>query len=338
MNETYDVIIIGAGPAGLATAIEAEKAGLTHCVLDKGGIVNSLQHFPANMTFFSTPELLEIGELPFTSASMRPTRAEGLEYYRRVADHYALNLRLYEEVTAIRRRAKHFEILTTRGALAGTTIVLASGYYDNPNLLGVPGESLAKVSHYYNEPYSYYRQRVAVIGGRNSAAIAALELFRHGAEVTVIHRREQFDSGIKYWILPDLLNRIKKGSIAAHYNSSVTEIRSDAIVVCGSGATEHVLANDFVFALIGYHPDRRLLAMCGVEVDADTEAPLIDTSTFATSVPGVYVAGSIAAGKNNNKIFIENGRHHGKTVIDAICRRRRRVRVQPPEDGKSRRK
>lgn len=322
MNETYAVIIIGAGPAGLAVAIEAEKAGLTHCVLEKGGIVNSLQHFPTNMTFFSTPELLEIGGLPFTSASMRPTRAEGLEYYRRVADHYALHLRLYEEVTAIRNHTTHFEIRTARGVVSGTNIVLASGYYDNPNLLGVPGEFLPKVSHYYNEPYSYFRQRVAVIGGRNSAAIAALELFRHGAQVTVIHRREQFDSGIKYWILPDLLNRINEGSITAYYNSSVTEIRSDSIVVCGSGATDRVLANDFVFALIGYHPDRRLLAMCGVEVDADTEAPLIDATTYATSVPGVYVAGSIAAGKNNNKIFIENGRHHGKAVIDAICQRR----------------
>ena len=202
------------------------------------------------------------------------------------------------------------------------SIILATGYYDHPNMLSIPGEHLPKVSHYYHEPYSFYRQRVAVIGGKNSAGIAALELFRHGAHVTVIHRRPVFDSGIKYWILPDLLNRIHEGSIAACVNSSVTEIRADAVVVCGPDNEARVLGNDFVFALTGYHPDTRLIGMCGMAVDAETQAPVVDAATYETSVPGVYVAGSIAAGKDNNKIFIENGRLHGKTVIDAILSKR----------------
>lgn len=322
MNTPLDVIIIGAGPAGLAAAIEAEKAHLSYYVLDKGGIVNSLQHFPAAMAFFSTPELLEIGGLPFTSSAMRPTRAEGLEYYRRVADFYHLRLRLYEEVLKVARSDGRFEIVTSKAAYSSSNIILASGYYDNPNKLDIPGEELPKVSHYYNEPYSFYLQRVAVIGGKNSAAIAALELFRHGAIVSVIHRQPTFDSGIKYWILPDLLNRIKEGSITAYVDSSVTEIRDQEVVICGPGNVRHVLGNDFVFALTGYRPDGRLVAQCGLAVDAETEAPLIDETTFATSVPGIYVAGSIAAGKNNNKIFIENGRLHGKAIIAALLRTR----------------
>jgi thioredoxin reductase (NADPH) len=318
VEKQLDVIIIGAGPAGLSAAIEAEKAGLSYSVLEKGGIVNSLQHFPTAMTFFSTPELLEIGGVPFTSSAMRPTRAEGLEYYRRVADFYGLRLRLFEEVTAVRRRDAGFGVETTRGAYACANVILASGYYDNPNVLSIPGEELPKVSHYYGEPYSFYKQRVAVIGGKNSAAIAALELFRHGAHVTIIHRRAKFDSGIKYWILPDLLNRIAERSITAYVESSVTEIRNDEIVVCGADNVSRVLGNDFVFALTGYHPDGKLVSMCGLDVDPESEAPVLDEATYATSVPGIYVAGSIAAGKNNNKIFIENGRLHGKAIIDAI--------------------
>jgi thioredoxin reductase (NADPH) len=294
-------------------------------VLDKGGIVNSIQHFPVAMTFFSTPELLEIGGIPFTSSAMRPTRAEGLEYYRRVADHFHLRLRLYEEVTGVSRNGAVFTVTTPRDTVTCLNIILASGYYDNPNALSIPGEDLAKVSHYYNEPYSFYRQHVAVIGGKNSAAIAALELFRHGAHVSIIHRRAAFDDGIKYWILPDLLNRIKEGSIAAYVDSSVTEIRDREIVVSGPGASSRVLENDFVFALTGYHPDGRLVAQCGLAVDALSEAPIVDEATFATSVPGIYVAGSITAGNNNNKIFIENGRLHGKMIIDALLKGRESV-------------
>jgi thioredoxin reductase (NADPH) len=322
VNENFAVIIIGAGPAGLAAAIAAAQAGLTYCVLDKGGIVNSLQHFPTGMTFFSTPELLEIGGVPFTSASMRPTRAEGLEYYRRVADHFTLNLRLYEEVAEIRNRPTGFEVTTRKQTYGCSNIILALGFFENPNMLSITGEDLPKVSHYYNEPYSFFRQHVAVIGGRNSAAIAALELYRHGAHVTMIHRRDQFDSGIKYWILPDLMNRVNEGSITAYFNSSVTEIRRDEIVVCRSGQTDLVLQNDFVFALTGYHPDTRLLQMCCVAIDPQLHAPIIDEVTFMTNVPGVYVAGSIVAGNNNNKIFIENGRHHGAPIIESILARR----------------
>jgi thioredoxin reductase (NADPH) len=322
VNTSFDLIIVGAGPAGLAVAIEAKKAGLEYCVIDKGAIVNSLQNFPHGMTFFSTPELLEIGGIPFTSSAMRPTRIEGLEYYRRVADYYSLELRLFEEVQGIDCRTEGFSVRTSKAAYECRYLVLAAGFYDQPNLLNVPGEQLSKVSHYYDEPFSYYRRNVAVVGGKNSAAIAALELFRHGAHVTLIHRHEAPDPGIKYWILPDLQNRIKEGSIKALFNSSVLEIRDHELLICGEHGKESMIENDYVFALIGYHPDNRLLVTCGAAIDAQLQAPIVDESTFETTVPGVFVAGSMVAGKNNNKIFIENGRLHGRMIVENILRRK----------------
>ncbi|MGE5315048.1 MAG: YpdA family putative bacillithiol disulfide reductase [Acidobacteriota bacterium] len=320
MSATYDIIVVGAGPAGLAVAIEAKKAGLTYCAIDKGAIVNSLQNFPHGMTFFSTPELLEIGGIPFTSAAMRPTRMEALEYYRRVADSYELELKLFEEVKDIDRQGTYFTVHTAKDAYRCRYLVLAAGFYDQPNLLGVPGEDLPNVSHYYDEPFRFYRRKVAVVGAKNSAAIAALELFRHGADVTLIHRRAELDPAVKYWILPDLQNRIREGSIKALFNATVLEIREHEIVVCGEQGKAQKLPNDFVFALIGYHPDNRLLAMCGAKIDPALDAPIIDEATFETSVPGVFVAGSMVAGKNNNKIFIETGRLHGRTIIECILR------------------
>ncbi|MDE3057128.1 MAG: YpdA family putative bacillithiol disulfide reductase [Bacteroidota bacterium] len=315
----FDAIIIGAGPAGLSTAIEAQKAGLNSIVIEKGSIVNSIQHFPAEMSFFSTPELLEIGGLPFTSSAMRPTRVEGLEYYTRVADFYKLQLKLFEEVNSVQKNDNVFSIQTDKNKYQSKAVVVATGYYDNPNMLGIPGENLPKVSHYYDEPYGFYRQNVAVIGGKNSAAIAALELFRHGANVTLIHRKEKLSDGIKYWILPDIENRIKEGSVKAFFSTKACEIWEKELLLENDRGERFTISNDFVFALIGYHPNADFLRSVGVEVNTETVEPKCDPNTFETNVAGLYVAGSIVAGKNNNKIFIENGRLHGKAIVGAIC-------------------
>ena len=313
-----DVVIIGAGPAGLSVAIEAQKAGLTYLVIEKGGIVNSIQNFPAEMSFFSTPELLEIGGLPFTSAQMRPVRAEGLEYYTRVAEFYKLKCNFFEAVTSVKRDGDHFHVQTVKSIYKTKTVALATGYYDNPNFLNIPGESLSKVSHYYNEPYSFYRQHVLVIGAKNSAAIAALELFRHGAHVTLVHRGNSLSDKIKYWIKPDIENRIKEGSIKALFNTAVLEIKEKTVVLQQEQNNSIVIDNDFVFALTGYHPDYDFLRSCGIELNGSDLAPRQNTDTLETNIPGLYVAGSIIAGKNNNSIFIENGRLHGKIIVDSI--------------------
>ena len=314
-----DVIIVGAGPAGLSAAIEAQKAGMKYLVIEKGGIVNSIQNFPSAMSFFSTPELLEIGNIPFTSALMRPTRAEGLEYYSRVADFYKLNCMFFESVTEVTTVQKEFVVKTSRSEYHTKNIIVATGYFDNPNTIGIPGEELQKVSHYYSEPYSFYRQNVAVIGAKNSAAIAALELYRHGANVTLIHRGEKLSEKIKYWILPDIENRIKEGSIKSYFTTQVVRINDRSIQLKNNDG-EFEINNDFVFALTGYHPDDTFLRSIGIVLDELTKAPVVDPATYETSVKGVFVAGSIVVGKNNNSIFIENGRLHGKIIIDAIIK------------------
>ena len=316
----FDVVIIGAGPAGLSTAIEAQKAKLDYVVIDKGSIVNSIQHFPTMMTFFSTPELLEIGGLPFTSASMRPSRIEGIEYYTNVADHCKLELKLFENVLSVREKNGAFEVTTNLTEYTTKNVVVATGYFDHPNLLGVPGEDHSKVSHYYSEPFSCYRQRVAIVGGKNSAAIAALELHRHGAEVTLIHRRERLSEGIKYWILPDIENRIKEGSIVAHFSTEVMKILPDSLVLENNLRGTFSIENDIVLALIGYRPDVSFLETMGVRTIPETMAPTYDPGTMETNVRHLYVAGSIAAGRNNNKIFIENGRLHGQMIVTSILR------------------
>lgn len=318
----HDIIIIGAGPAGLSVAIEAQKAGLNYCVIEKGGIVNSIQHFPMEMSFFSTPELLEIGGLPFTSAQMRPTRAEGLEYYTRVADFYKLELKLFEKVMSVSKNNSDFIIVTSRGKYQSKNVVLAIGYYDNPNTLNIPGEELPKVSHFYTEPYSFYRQNVLIIGAKNSAAIAALELFRHGANVTLVHHGEKLSEKIKYWILPDIENRIKEGSVMAYFNSTVEEILPDKVRLRQNGKNFD-LPNDFVFAMTGYHPDYSFLQSAGITLDEDAAAPVHHPETLETNVKGLYIAGSVVAGKNNNKIFIENGRLHGKVIVEAILQNKK---------------
>jgi len=317
----YDVVIIGAGPAGLSAAIEAYKAGLHYLVIEKGAVVNSIQKFPTAMSFFSTPELLEIGGLPFSSSSMRPTRADGLEYYMKVAEHFKLRLQLFEQVVSLRKADQGFELKTSKSLYKTRNVIVATGYFDNPNLLNIPGEEFPTVSHYYSEPFSYFRRNVAVIGGKNSAAIAALELYRHGAVVTLIHRSEKLSDGIKYWILPDIENRIREGTITTHFSTEVKEIKADSLVLENNARGRFSIPTDFVFALIGYHPDISFLKAIGVETNSETLAPDYDEVTMETNIPGLYIAGSIAAGKNNNRIFIENGRLHGKAIIASILKR-----------------
>jgi thioredoxin reductase (NADPH) len=322
MNDR-ELLIVGAGPAGLATAIAAREAGLDYEVLEKGALVNSIYHFPAQMTFFTTPELLEIGGLPFVTPYEKPPRAEALRYYRRVTDTYALRITLGEQVLGVTVDAAGFAVACRSVASCADVtrrarhVVLATGYYDHPNRLGIPGEDLPHVSHYYDDPHPFYRRWVVVVGGRNSAAIAALELHRAGAKVTLVHRRERLSDSVKYWIKPDIENRIKEGSVSARFRSRVVEIRPASVLVEGDGGCEE-LGADFVFLLTGYHPDAVLLRGVGVHVDEQTLKPQHDPETLETNVPGLYVAGSLVSGNETNRIFIENGRFHGEAIVRGI--------------------
>jgi thioredoxin reductase (NADPH) len=317
-----DVLVIGAGPTGLACAIEVKKAGYKSHIVDKGCLVNSIYNYPTNMVFFTTPELLEIGGIPFTSALQKPTRQEALEYYRRVTQHYALDVCQYHEVTMVSGKDGSFHVtaMDRNGnvrSYRARKIVVATGYYDLANLLGVSGEGLPKVSHYYREPFPFYDADVLVIGGKNSAAEAALDLWRHGARVTLVHRGQQIHSHVKYWVRPDLENRIKDGEIVAHFNSHVREIAEDAVILETPGGPLR-LKNDFVFALVGYHPDFDFLRNIGIELSSEQYRPLCDPETLETNVAGIYVAGVIVAGSRTNEIFIENGRFHGRLIASDL--------------------
>ena len=317
-----DVLVIGAGPTGLACAIEAQKLGLKVIVVDKGCLVNSLFHYPAGMLFFTTPELLEIGEIPFTTANQKPTREEALEYYRKVSEHYELDIRQYEWVKTVMGEDGNFSITATDRAgrphdYRTRKVIVSTGYYDLANQLCLPGEDLPKVSHYYGEPHPYYDSDVLVIGGKNSAAIAALDLWRHGARVTLVYRGSQLHRHVKYWIKPDLENRIKNGDIEAHFNSSVQEIGVDHVVIVTPRGPMR-LKNDFVLALIGYHPDYDFLRSMGIELSEDQCRPVCDPVSLESNVPGIYVAGVIVAGSSTNEIFIENGRFHGKQIAEDL--------------------
>jgi bacillithiol disulfide reductase len=319
MSESCDVVVVGAGPTGLACAIEAHKAGFGVVNIEKGCLVNSLYNYPANMIFFTTPELLEIGDIPFTTAHQKPTRSEALEYYRKVTEHYRLDVRQYENVELISGADGDFLIETCdRISLARRyhcrKVVIATGFYDLPNLMGIPGEELPKVRHYYSEPHPYFDADVLVIGGKNSAAIAALELWRHGARVTLVHRGPVIHQNVKYWIKPDIENRIKNGEINAYFNTIVKEITPTTVVVITRDG-ELTLKNDFVLALTGYRPDFDFLRKVGVQIgDPPDCRPTVNPDTLETNVPGIYLAGVVVAGNRTNEIFIENGRFHGREI------------------------
>jgi len=324
-TESFDALIVGAGPTGLACGIELQRRGVNAVIVEKGCVVNSLYNYPTNMVFFTTPELLEIGDIPMTSLNEKPNRHEALKYYRRVADHYRLDIRQYERVERIAGADNAFEIHTTDRLGApriylARKVVLAMGYYDVPNMLGVPGEELDKVLHYYKEPHPYYGHDVAVIGGQNSAAIAALELNWTGARVTLIHREAAISSRVKYWIKPNLENRIKSGEIRAFFHSHVVEILPDSIRVATPDG-EKTLKNDFVFAMIGYRPDLDFLAAAGISLESATQKPRTDPATLESECPGIYLAGVIVAGMHTNEIFIENGRFHGRQIAESIASR-----------------
>jgi thioredoxin reductase (NADPH) len=320
--ETYDIVCIGAGPTGLACAIEARRAGLRPLVIDKGSLCNSIYHYPVNMVFFTTPELLEIGDLPLVTPTEKPTRVEALKYYRKAAEFYKLELRLFERVLRVEGGDGRFRVVTIsekgeERSYGARKIAVATGYYDLPNLLNIPGEDLPHVSHYYTEPHAYWNQDVVVIGGRNSAAEAALDLFRNGAKVTLVHRDSQLGSTIKYWVRPDIENRIKAGQVQGLFSTGVRRITEDEVIVENASGEKRLPARQ-VFALTGYHPDFSFIESLGVKLDAKTRKPAQDSKTLESNVPGLYLAGVVIGGLHTSEIFIENGRFHGKQIIEAI--------------------
>jgi thioredoxin reductase (NADPH) len=349
-----DLVIIGAGPSGLAAAIAAKRHGLDYQVLEQGVLVNSIYRFPPQMVFFTTPELLEVGGLPFVSPYEKPTRAEALRYYRKVVDIYDLQIAFGEQVLAVSREVGDgpdpaasggtgarpqpeqksvfaIETRSSRGVRRvrhARHVIFAIGYYDHAVMLGIPGEDLPHVSHFYTDPHLHYRQRVVVVGGGNSAAEAALEMFRAGAKVTIVHRHAQLKSTIKYWVRPDIENRIKEASVAARFNAQVTEIRPTSVMVTstGSGEREEIPA-DAVYLLTGYRADSDLMCRAGIRL-TDRDAPVHDPATFETNVPGIFIAGGAIAGVDTGTIFIENGRFHGEKIIDVIAERAGREEVE----------
>jgi len=326
----HDLLIIGAGPAGLAAAIAAKQRQLDYQVLEKGILVNSIYRFPRHMIFFTTPDLLEIGGLPLVSPYEKPTRLEALKSYRRVTDALELDIVYGETVLQVTRDAEQddgpvfsVEARSARGvrrARHARAVVFAIGYYDHPNVIDVPGEDLLHVSHYYEEAHPYYLQRVVIVGGGNSAAETALELYRAGAHVTLVHRHPELKPTIKYWVRPDIENRIKEGSIAARFSTRVVEIRPTEVVVEGPGGREELMA-DSVLLLTGYHADSDLLVRAGVRCDATTSKPEYDAVTLETNVPGLFLAGGVVSGRDTSAIFIENGRFHGDAIVKVISER-----------------
>lgn len=314
----FDVIIIGAGPIGLACGIEAQKAGLSYIILEKGCLVNSIYNYPLNMTFFSTSERLEIGNIPFVSTNLKPTRSEALEYYRRVASHFNLNIRLFEEVTSSAKDQNIFTVTTTKASYRAQNIVLSTGFYDIPVKLNCTGEDLPKVKHYYFDPHYYAMQNIAVVGAANSAVDVALETYRKGANVTMIIKADAISDRVKYWVRPDIINRIEEGSIKAYFNSEVMAIRGNEIDIKTPDGVL-TLANDFVLAMTGYLPDFSFLEKFGISLSLDeTFTPNYDEDTMETNVENLYLAGVVCGGMNTHSYFIENSRGHATKIVRAI--------------------
>lgn len=315
-----DVLVVGAGPIGLACAIEVGRAGLAARVVEKGALVNALIGYPTGMEFFSTPELLEIGGHPLPTARYKPVREEAIDYYQAVARHEELDVRLYERVLRADGEDGAFEVVTAKGVHPCRKVVVATGFFDHPNRLGVPGEDLPHVAHYYKEPYPFAGQRVVVVGAKNSSAKAALDLHRHGAAVTLVHRGPEVGPSVKYWIRPDLLNRIRDGAIRARFHTTVTAIRPGAVDVAGPDGPE-TLAADFVLALTGYHPDFGFLEALGVRLDGPLRVPAFDPETMETNRPGLYLAGTVCGGYDTSRWFIENGRIHAARLAAHLAGR-----------------
>ncbi len=333
MTEPYDVLCIGAGPTGLACAIEATRAGMRTLVVDKGCLCNSLFHYPTNMNFFTTPERMEIGDLPMTTDGAKPTRAEALKYYRRAVEHYRVETRLYERIARVEGKEGAFIVHAHDDSGApreyrSAKIIIATGYYDLPNPLGIPGEDLPHVSHYFTEAHPFWEQDVVVIGGKNSAAEAALDLFRAGARVTLVVRGREMGKGLKYWVKPDIENRISAGEIRALFHSTVTRIEPHQVWV-SNDAGESALPASHVFAMTGYHPDFDFLERQGIRLDPKTRKPECNPDTLESNVPGIYLAGVVIGGLHTSEIFIENGRFHGRQIISAITEKGRLTEPAP---------
>lgn len=317
--KNYDIVVIGAGPIGLACGIKAKEAGLSYLILDKGCLVNSLYNYPQNMTFFSTSEKLEIGGVPFVSNNPKPTRAEALEYYRRIALKFELNIHLFEEVLRV-KKDEYFEVKTSKGQYQSKNVILSTGFYDLPALMNIPGEELPKVSHYYKDPHYFAMQKVVVVGASNSSVDAALECYRKGAEVTMIIRGKEIGERVKYWVRPDIINRIKEGSIKAFFNSKLKEIQPNVVVIDTPNG-EVILENDFVLALTGYQPNFQFLNKMGVELSQDeNKYPKHNPETMETNQKGMYLAGVVCGGMDTHLWFIENSREHADKIIDNILK------------------
>jgi len=316
--KNHKIIIIGAGPIGLACGVEAEKKNIDYLIIEKGCLVNSLFHYPTNMDYFSTSDRLEIGNVPFVSHGDKPTRRESLEYYRRVADSWKLKINTYEKVESIEQSSDEFKVITNRETYLVSKIIIATGFYDHPNFLNIPGEDKPKVKHYFDEAHPYAYLNLAVIGGGNSGVDVALETFRRGSEVTMVIREPNLKEGVKYWVRPDIENRIKEESIKAYFNSEVTEIRDDEVEI-KTPEEKVTIKNDFVFAMTGYHPDYSFLKKVGIEIsDDEKQIPYFDEKTYETNIPGIYLAGVVCGGMDTGKWFIENARFQALNILEDI--------------------
>jgi thioredoxin reductase (NADPH) len=315
----HDIIIIGGGPIGLACGIEAEKRKLSYLILEKGCLVNSIFNYPANMTFFSTSERLEIGEVPFISHGVKPTRTEALEYYRRVKVSWNLKINLYEKVESISGSKGNFKIDTSKSSYTAVNVIICTGYYDYPNLMNVKGEDLKKVKHYYDEPHPYAERKIVIVGGGNSAVDVALETYRRGSDVTMVVKKNELDKGVKYWVRPDIENRLKEGSIKSFFSSTIAAIRENEVdIETHEGIV--TIENDFVLAMTGYHPDFEFLKKAGVTLRTDsTMQPEFNEETFETNEPGIYLAGVVCGGMETGKWFIENSRYHAEYILEHIA-------------------
>ncbi|MAC94432.1 MAG: hypothetical protein CMC96_02905 [Flavobacteriales bacterium] len=322
-SKTFDLIIIGGGPIGLACGLEAKKKKLNYLIIEKGPLVNSLYNYPVNMTFFSTSEKLEIDNIPFISIKPKPSKQEALEYYRRIASNNNLKINLFEKVENVLRKEKCFNVKTNKSSYLANKIIVATGFYDIPNRLNIPGENLSKVSHYYNDPHYYAGMKTVVVGASNSAVDAALEIYRKGGEVTMVVRGDDIGERVKYWVRPDIINRIKEGSIDAFFNSELKEIKQHAVVIKKENEQDVTINNDFVLALIGYQPNISFLEKMGIQItDEQLKIPSYNESTMETNVPGIYLAGVICGGMETHKWFIENSRIHAKMIIEDIVRKK----------------